>query len=188
MPEIQLSCACGKIKGHTKDINANSGNRIVCCCIDCQKFAIYLEKEDVILDEYAGTDIFQMPLSHLKITKGNEHIACVKLTEKGLHRWYSNCCKTPIGNTLGSKAPFIGVIHNFMENTATRDLDLGPSLGIIHWQSAKSRVPEQQKVSFFKLTMRVVGKLISWKIRGLNRPSAFFDSKGQTIVKPIILN
>lgn len=188
MPEIQLSCDCGQIKGHTENVNAQTGNRIVCCCGDCQKFATYLHKEDQILDQYAGTDIFQMPLSHLKITEGNEHIACLRLTEKGIYRWYAKCCKTPIGNTLGGKGPFIGVIHNFMQNTATRDEDLGTSLGTVHWQSATSPVPDEHKVSFLKISFRIASKLIAWKLKGLNRPSAFFDENGRAVVKPIRLN
>lgn len=187
MPEISLSCACGKIIGFTKNVNAQSGNRIVCCCTDCQKFAMFLQQENQVLDQYNGTDIFQMPISYVKITEGNEHIACVKFSQKGLHRWYAKCCNTPIGNTLGHKAPFIGVIHNFMNNQATRDSDLGASLGIAHWQSAKIPVPEEHKMSLFKISMRVLGKLIMWKIRGLEQPSVFFNPDGSTVSKPEVL-
>lgn len=188
MPKVLLSCTCGKIKGYTENITAKSGNRINCCCIDCQNFATYLQKEEQILDEYGGTDIFQIPLSHLKISQGIEHIACMRFTEKGLYRWYANCCNTPIGNTLGSKAPFIGVIHNFMQNTSMRDADLGQSLGTIHWHSAKLPVPDEQKASFLQISTRILAKLISWKIRGLNKPSVFFDNNGRSIVKPSIMN
>lgn len=75
----------------------------MCCCMDCQKFAVFLQQEDQILDQYGGTDIFQIPILHVKITEGNEHIACVRLNQKGIYRWYTGCCNTPIGNTLGGK-------------------------------------------------------------------------------------
>lgn len=188
MPQIDLSCTCGKVKGKTEEINAQTGNRIVCCCIDCQKFAEFLQQEDQILDQSGGTDIFQMPISHVKITEGNEHIRCIKLSQKGLHRWYAKCCNTPIGNTLGGKAPFIGVVHNFMNNKVTRDTDLGPSLGTVHWQSAKTPVLKEYQISYFKMSMRILGKLISWKVKGLHQPSAFFEKDARAVCKPNVLN
>jgi hypothetical protein len=186
MPEINLSCACGQVRGKTADVNAQSGNRIHCCCVDCQKFAMFLEQEDKVLDQYGATDIFQMPIAHLKITQGNEHLALMRLTPKGLNRWYAKCCNTPIGNTLGGKAPFIGVIHNFMQHTEDRDQELGKTRGYMHCQSAKLSVPDPLQASFFKVSMRVLGKLISWKLKGLDHPSAFFDVNARPIVKPVI--
>ncbi|MFT6991403.1 MAG: hypothetical protein ACJASL_003390 [Paraglaciecola sp.] len=118
----------------------------------------------------------------------NLSCACVRLSQKGIYRWYAKCCNTPIGNTLGGKVPFIGVIHNFMNNKATRDKDLGVPLDTIHWQSAKFSLPEEQKVSFFKITTRVLAKLIIWKVKGLNQPSDFFNQDGRAVTKPEVLN
>lgn len=188
MPEIKLSCACGQVQGKTKSVNAQSGNRIHCCCADCQKFAVFLEQEDKILDQYGATDIFQIPIAHLFINQGHEQLALMRLTPKGLNRWYTKCCNTPIGNTLGAKAPFIGIIHNFMQHTNNRDQELGKTRGHIHCQSATQPVPAPLQVSFFKISMRVLGKLISWKLKGLNQPSAFFDRDGRAVCKPKVLN
>ena len=87
MQEIKLKCACGQVKGNTKNVNKKSGTRIMCCCDDCQSFAQYLNKESSVLDQYGGTDIFQLPISNIKITEGIKHIVCVRLSEKGLYRW-----------------------------------------------------------------------------------------------------
>jgi hypothetical protein len=186
MPEINLSCACAQVQGKTEDTNVQKGNRVHCCCADCQKFAMFLEQEDIVLDQYGATDIFQIPLAHLHITQGHEHLALVRLTPKGLNRWYAKCCNTPIGNTLGGKAPFIGIIHNFMRHTESRDQELGETRGYIHCQSAKQPVPIDLQLSYFKVSMRVLGKLISWKLKGLNQPSAFFDENFRPITKPLI--
>lgn len=188
MPEINLKCSCGKIQGRTENVNSTTGTRIVCCCDDCQSFAQYLGQESHILDQYGGTDIFQMPISHLKITKGNDQIACMRISSKGLYRWYANCCNTPLGNTMGSGAPFIGVIHNFMDNTSTRDIDLGENRGYVQTKFAKEQVPENQQGSSFGMNLRSLSKLIVWKLRGLNRPSVFFNENGQPIAEPNILN
>jgi hypothetical protein len=188
MPEVNLSCACGQVQGRTEDINAKSGNRVHCCCADCQKFAMALEQEHKILDQYGATDIFQLPVAHLYITTGNEHIACLRLSQKGIYRWFAKCCNTPIGNTLGGKAPFIGVVHNFMQHIESRDQELGKTRGYIHYQSAKQPVPDALKASLLTITIRVLGKLISWKIKGLNQPSAFFKNNGRAVCKPKVLN
>lgn len=188
MPEISLSCACGAIKGKTQEVNQQSGNRIHCCCADCQKFAVFLEQEDKVLDKYGATDIFQMPIAHLKITQGDGHLALMRLTQNGLNRWYAKCCNTPIGNTLGNKAPFIGVVHNFMQHIESRDQELGKTLGYIHCQSAKQPVSDALQVSFFKIMPRVLGKLIKWKLKGLNQPSAFFNKDGYAASKPLVLD
>lgn len=187
MPVIRTSCSCGEVQGKTENVSSSIGNRLSCCCGDCQMFARFLEKEDVVLDEYGGTDIFQMPISMLQITQGTEHIACLRLSEKGLYRWYASCCNTPIGNTLGAGAPFVGLIHNFLDNLESRDEDLGVSRGYGLTKSARKEVPQEQKTSFFVL-LRSVFKFISWKLRGLNKPSSFFNEDGQAIVKPIVLS
>lgn len=186
MPEIKLGCACGQVQGRTEQVNAQLGNRIHCCCSDCQKFANLLKQDEKVLDQYGATDIFQIPIAHVHITHGNEHLGLLRLSPKGLNRWYATCCNTPIGNTLGGKAPFIGIIHNFMQHTQSRDQELGQSRGYIHCQSAIKNVPDSLKVSFLKVSMRVLGKLISWKLRGLHQPSDFFDKNARPIVKPEI--
>ena len=188
LSEIKLECLCGKVKGNTKNVNANSGTRIVCCCDDCQKFAQYLNRENDILDQYGGTDLFQMPMSHLNVIEGNELIGCIRLSDKGMHRWYAKCCNTPIGNTLGAGVPFIGVVHNFMANTHTRDMDLGESRGHIQTKFALKTVPQRKQGSSFKVNMRSLFKLIVWKINGFNKPSVFFNENGEAIAKPNILN
>ncbi|MBJ7539367.1 DUF6151 family protein [Marinomonas transparens] len=194
MPEIKLKCACGSVQGTTTNVTGKSGTRVVCCCDDCQSFAHYLEQESDaseqkvdVLDQYGGTDIFQMPIASLKITQGNEHVSCMRLSPKGIHRWYAKCCNTPIGNTMDAGVPFVGVIHNFMDNEATREADLGKSRGHIMVKFATQHVPENLQVSFFKITLRVLAKLLIWKLKGLNKPSVFFKENGDPVVEPNVL-
>ncbi len=188
MPKIKLKCSCGKVRGKTKNVNERSGTRIMCCCDDCQSFAQYLNQESSVLDQYGGTDIFQMPISNIKITEGIEQISSVKLSEKGLYRWYTKCCNTPIGNSMGPGVPFIGIIHNFMDNASTLDEELGKSRGHIQTKFARKEVPTVLKGSSIKIIIRSLSKLLLWKVKGLNKPSVFFDDNGKPIAKPNILN
>ncbi len=54
----------------------------------------------MVLDERGGSQIIQVPPKNLTFTQGREVLASMRLTEKGLLRWYAGCCNTPIGNTL----------------------------------------------------------------------------------------
>jgi hypothetical protein len=187
---ISLECNCGSVKGHTDPVSEDSGNRLVCYCKDCQKFAHQLKSKQPILNEYGGTDIFQIPISFVKITQGKQNIACMRLTSKGLYRWYSNCCDTPIGNTMSAAVPFIGVFHNFMKHKNCREQDIGEILCHLHTKSSTKPFPKNtpQKQSIFRVILRCCSKILIWKAKGLNKPNEFFDSDGKPISKPLVLD
>jgi Family of unknown function (DUF6151) len=110
-----LQCRCGTIKGWVSD--THSANRVVCYCGDCQAFARFLGKDSEILDARGGSDIVQTLPKNVTFTQGADALACMRLTDKGMVRWYADCCKTPIGNTLENyKISFIGLLHNCLES------------------------------------------------------------------------
>jgi hypothetical protein len=188
MSEVNLKCACGTVKGKTSAVSSKIGTRITCCCDDCQAFSQFLGQEGNVLDQYGGTDIFQIPVSFLTITEGKSEIACIRLSPKGMHRWYAKCCNTPIGNTFGAGGPFIGVIHSFMDKSEMSEVDLGKSRGHILTKFAKTSVPENLKGSSLSINFRVVAKILSWKLKGLNKPSEFFNNNREPICEPQILD
>ncbi|MFT6406520.1 MAG: hypothetical protein ACJA2U_002900 [Marinomonas primoryensis] len=188
MSEVNLKCACGTVKGKTSAVSSKIGTRITCCCDDCQAFSQFLGQEGNVLDQYGGTDIFQIPVSFLTITEGKSEIACVRLSPKGMHRWYAKCCNTPIGNTFGAGGPFIGIIHSFMDKSEMSEVDLGKSRGHVLTKFAKTPVPENLKGSSLRINCRVVAKILSWKLKGLNKPSEFFNNNREPICQPQILD
>jgi len=38
------------------------------------------------------------------------------------------------------------------------------------------------------ITIRIIRQMLFWKIRGMNKPSAFFKANGEAIVMPKIVN
>jgi hypothetical protein len=193
MPDVKLSCHCGKVTGVAQNVSAQSGHRLTCCCSDCQAFSQYLDglgrtNAEPILDQFSGTDIFQMPISNLKIGQGLEKIDCVRLTSKGMYRWYTRCCNTPIGNTMGVNMPFIGVIHNFMQHQTSRVDEIGKNRAYVQTHEMKEKIPKALKGSSSRAVVRSIFKILSWKMQGLNKPSVFFEKNGKAIVKPVILN
>ncbi len=113
-----IRCECGALKGSVADVK--DVNRVVCYCRDCQAFAHFLGKGSAILDRLGGTDIIQTSPKNVSFTEGADVLACMRLTETGLLRWYTTCCKTPIGNTLPSYTlSFVGLVHNCLDSSGT---------------------------------------------------------------------
>ena len=111
---LALSCRCGHVGGVANEVAPNSGFRFVCYCRDCQAFARFLRRPDV-LDSAGGTDIFHMPAGRVKLTAGTDAIRCLQFSGT-VFRWYADCCRTPIANTAGPRFPVVGLIHSFMSD------------------------------------------------------------------------
>src|SRR6202158_3966466 len=108
--DLPLRCRCGRMRGVASNVSPSSGFRFVCYCKDCQAFARFLYRADV-LDPAGGTNILQMPPGRVKLTAGTDAVRCLRLSNKVL-RWYTECCRTPIANTAAwpasrSSASFI---------------------------------------------------------------------------------
>jgi len=178
--DIPLRCRCGHMRGVASEVSPSSGLRFVCYCKDCQAFARFLERADV-LDAAGGTDIFQLPPTRVKLTAGTDALRCLSLSNKVL-RWYTGCCRTPIANTsAGPRFPVIGVVHSFMDHAAggrSRDEALGPPLCRLYERSALGPLPPNAPAPpSLRAYAGHVSKILGWWVRGLNLPSPFFDDR-----------
>ncbi|MCI5047969.1 MAG: DUF6151 family protein [Aquisalinus sp.] len=190
MRDVPLKCECGQISATASDLSRKNSNRAICHCDDCQAFARHLGGE--ALDDLGGTDIIQFSPAHLTFTSGLENLKCLRLTEKGLLRWYAGCCQTPIGNTMPTPAlPFVGVIHSFFDLSAEQyDDAFGPVTGHVFTKTAtgdEAQIAALKKAGptdWFKL----VRLLLTWKLKGDSKRHVFFDSEtGEPIVRPHVL-
>ena len=194
MSTISLKCACGAVEGEAIDVTPNSGNRVICCCSDCQEFANYLARDaesikEETLDAFGGTEIFQISQSQLKIHKGHDKLQSMRLKKKGLLRWYTTCCNTPVGNTVSAKVPFVGVIHTFID-LPDSDAVLGPVIAVVQTQHAIGEPDYPKHSAKFPLgiTLRIIWKMLVWKIQGKSKPSVFFSEDGAPITQAVIAN
>src|ERR1700704_6621408 len=113
--DLPIRCRCGRMRGVASNVSPSSGFRFVCYCGDCQAFARFLDRADV-LDPAGGTDIFHMPSGRVKLTTGTDVMRCLRFSDQVL-RWYTDCCLTPIANTAaGPRFPIAGIIHSFMDH------------------------------------------------------------------------
>jgi Family of unknown function (DUF6151) len=186
--EHPLQCRCGTVRGSIKE--PHSANRAVCYCRDCQAFARFLGQENEILDAQGGTDVIQILPKNLTFTQGIEALACIRLSEKGLLRWYASCCNTPIGNTLANfKISFIGLIHNCLEHAgAPVSESFGPVRAWVNTQGAKGD-PKPKVRGMGTVILWFVATVLRARLNGGYKQSAFFlKDKGTPIVRPRVLS
>ncbi|PCH61699.1 MAG: hypothetical protein COC19_04490 [SAR86 cluster bacterium] len=189
MEELQLKCDCGKVTGIVHDVKPGCGNRVVCYCASCRNFAKHVNPDGHVLNEFGGTEIFQIAPSSMEIQQGLDSIACLRLSEKGLYRWYASCCNTPIGNTVSLRFPLVGVISSFITRDQGVDSKIGPVVGISYEQYATGDLPQSMRIGKSKIAQlfTMIRKMLIWKVQGKHSPSPFYDKQGNPIVEPSII-
>lgn len=175
--DIELQCRCGQVHGWLREASPAAVNRVVCYCRDCQAYLHHLGRAD-LLDEHGGSDIVQVAPSTIAFDRGGEQIAGVRLSAKGLHRWYARCCKTPLGNTLTPAVPFVGVVTElFRQVPGARPCDevFGPPRGRSFGKYAIGEPPPGSLKPNLGLLARAIAMVLGWKLRGKTWPHPFFD-------------
>ncbi len=138
-PRHALRCNCGSFRAV---LRPPRGTRAVCYCHDCQAFAHYLGLPEGMLDEAGGTPVVAVRPRHVVVVAGAEHLACMSLTERGMLRWYTRCCNTPIGNTPRSmRQHYLGLVHTCLEGgSAGLEASFGPVKMRVNRHGAKSPI------------------------------------------------
>jgi len=174
-PVAKLSCRCGKVTGHVADASRRSVNHAVCYCADCQAFAHHLGRAD-LLDQRGGSDIVQVAPATLSFARGQDHIRAVRLTLKGLFRWYADCCNTPLGNTVGPAIPLVGLVTAVFETAGQNPERLfGKPSGAVNGQHAIGGPPPGSRGIPVRMILPAVFRVLRWWLKGKARPNPFFD-------------
>ncbi|WP_036488830.1 DUF6151 family protein [Myxosarcina sp. GI1] len=170
-----ISCSCGKLQGQIK--NVNNINRCVCYCTDCQAFARYLKKGGEVLDEQGGTSIVQTIPANVVFDRGTENLACIRLTDRGLLRWYAACCHTPIGNTLPDvKFSFVGLVHSCLGSDLNLlDETFGSIKMYLYTADALGENKPKSRGTFLG-TLRILGMIFKARLTGAYKNTPFFVS------------
>lgn len=187
MPDShKIQCRCGQLRGVLKP---TASNRCVCYCADCQAFARRLGVADV-MDEFGGTDIVQVAASQLAFTEGIGNLACLRLTDEGMLRWYASCCRTPIGNTPANrKVSFVGLIHSSLRaDGQSMESAFGPVTMRCGVSGALGEDPPAA-MGLFRGMAKVMGIVIGSWLSGAYLASPFFNAKtGAPIAAPRVLS
>jgi hypothetical protein len=179
------------MRGTAEHVSPSDGSRSICYCDDCQIYALHLGAPGV-LDERGGTDACLLAPAQVKLTQGLEHLRCVKLSPKGVFRWYAGCCNTPLGNTIDPRVPLVILVHACMDHAAgghTRDQDLGPPYMRLMGRFAAGGIPAgvPPKVPLGKMARGMLTHFARTFLRGRSKPSPFLDEQGRPRAEPSLL-
>jgi hypothetical protein len=164
-------------------------NRVVCHCDDCQAFLHHIDRAD-LLDEHGGSDIVQVAPSTVSFDRGSELVTALRLSPKGIYRWYASCCKTPLGNTLTPQLPFVGIVTElFQQAPSARPCDevFGAPRGAIFGQFAIGEPPPGSEKLNVRLLARTIRKILGWKLRGKTWPHPYFDRSSGNPKYPVTM-
>lgn len=176
-------------------MSAATVNRLVCFCDDCRAFAHLLGRGEALLDDNGGTEVLQTTPARLAVTEGDDHLACVKLSPKGILRWYASCCGSPICNTPATpRLPFASLVHGIVDWSAAgmnADDCVGPVRGRVYGRFAIGDTAglDAHDTAPLGLILRVGWGIIKARLRGEHRRSPFFDAEsGKAVRRATVLD
>lgn len=181
----RISCKCGAVRGHVLD--GSPSNRVRCYCADCQAFGRYFGPEAGVLDAQGGTEIIQVSQSRLRFDTGLEQLACLRLSPRGLLRWYARCCNTPLGNTLPNpRVSLVGLVHSCMDHAAI-DRDFGSRVADVNTNSALGD-PRPRQSGMARTIGRFLVMVARDRVSGRYRRSPLFTDEGKPVADPHLLD
>jgi hypothetical protein len=180
-----LRCRCGALRGHVA-LNGRS-NRMLCYCQDCQAFARFLGPAHQVLDAQGGSDVIQLAPHRIQITQGAAHLAVMRLSAKGMLRWYAACCRTPVGNTMTSRnMPFTGLLVQCLDS-APVEAAFGPVRGSANTDSAIGE-PRPQAFGMAGSLLRILARVAGSRLSGRYKDTPFFTAAGAPVAEPTVLS
>ena len=172
MDKTTWGCQCGKVEVEVP----TAGVRLTCYCESCRAFVERLGKGER-LDAAGGSDLLQVAPDGVRIVKGQDHLAWMRLTEKGPLRWYATCCNTPMANTLPTRhVPFA----SFQVADLSPTEDLPEVSAKVHLKGALAHV-EGPHGSPLPMLLALLGRTVMAHVTGKWRKNPFFDAEGRLI-------
>jgi hypothetical protein len=184
----QVRCRCGTLQGFIG--NTARANHCVCYCKDCRAFARFLGRDQEILDTQGGTAVIQTYPANVAFTQGTEVLACMRLSERGLMRWYTSCCNTPVGNTLANyRVSFVSLIHSCVETPGhSLTESFGPVRMRVNTKGATGTV-KSTPLGTISVLSRFAVTLLNARLTGSYKHTPFFSADtGAPVATPKVLS
>ncbi len=187
---MKIGCKCGKVSAEIRGASSLTVNRARCYCRDCQASAEYFGAED-ILDEHGGTQVVQTVPSRIEVKNGWGQVGCLRLSERGLMRWYAKCCGAPLANTVADpKVSFVGFLQTAIrepENVLELEKLIGPCRFRVNTEAARGAKIE--RFGYRRSLIKIMTGVLVGKLTGAYKKDPFFDSEtGKPIVSPKVLS
>lgn len=176
---MDIQCACGQFQARLKAFPKNTPGRLVCYCDDCQQYLHHLNRAD-LLDANGGTEIIPAYPADVEVLRGREHLRCTRLSPKGMFRFSTACCNTPVANTRPG-TPWAGFLRCVYKNADAEAL--GPVRSRIMGRFATGTPPAGTPEKFnLKALAAVMPFMLKGMLSGKAKPSPFFEEDGVTAV------
>jgi len=185
MNVVNLTCACGEVSLLLSETNLRSGIRYMCHCDDCQAFAHFVGRADIILDSNGGTDAYQLPATRLSFKRGLDRLSCLQMTRHRLTRWHCAGCGTPVANTYGtSKLSFLSAPLCALP-IGLRDQRFGASSGHVWTIFGQGNLANVKQVNIPAMLWRMAARMLTARLSGDHSNNPLFDrSTGKPIRPP----
>ena len=176
MSVLDLSCRCGATRWRLEA--RKPGALVTCYCNSCQSYQRHLGQAETALNPAGGTLIFQTLPENLTIVAGAEHLAALRMTSKGVVRWYASCCNTAVANTMATPAlPFVGLV------LPPETRALGRCRNHVFTEAAKTKIRQR---GMYRAGWGVILRGLLAKIAG--RTASPFFADGALKVTPVTLD
>jgi hypothetical protein len=180
----RLRCWCGALEGIVT--NPARASHVVCYCEYCQAYAHLLGLPQRLLDEHGGSHLLQTLPANITFTSSLETLVCLRLTPRGMLRWYARCCGAPIGNTLANpKLSVIRLVHACLDTGgASLEEIFGPVTAWRHTVDATGK-PRPKSAGRSRMTRWLFNAMLNARLNGDYRRTPFFNpDTGAPIVTP----
>jgi hypothetical protein len=175
-----FQCRCGALRGEVDE--PHRAMRAVCYCRDCRTYAHWLGEPQQVVDPLGGTDIVATHSRYVRLTAGTPQLACMSLSPRGLLRWYTRCCNTPVANTPRDwKLPYVGLVHTSLARVHPLEASFPPVQMDINTKSALGPTPHRGGPGMMARFAAMVLRLSAARLTGSYRSTPFFDAKGAPV-------
>ncbi len=167
VPQRQdISCRCGTFQGYVSVEGIQTATRVTCFCADCRAAELYLSQPD---PRPNGVDLLHITPDSLTVTQGHEQLQVMRLSPKGLMRWHTSCCNTPVASTLAK--PGLPVCALRLSVCTAPDM-LGPV-------RTRSFVPQPngppRTIGALTFVVALFSRMMSARLSGRWKTNPFFD-------------
>ncbi len=187
MTDLSLQCTCGAVRGILRDVSPSTVFHFVCHCGDCRTFLRHIGRAEDLLTAHGGTPVVHTTPARVTLQAGKDNVGLLRLSPRGLLRFYATCCNTPLGAMLDQpNAPLMSLSRAVLSDDAHNHL--GPAIGI-RGRSATgdpSTLDAAEKVPL-GVVARMAGRMVLRRLQGEARPSPFHHPDGTVIAAPVVL-
>ena len=137
------------------------------------------------MDEHGGIEIVQVASGNVSLSKGLGNVKALRLTKRGVIRFYAGCCGTPLFSTAPAESwPVSGMPVAVLDaDAAARERVFGPIEFVPFKSGMLGTAPKRKGV--LRQMARVLGQMKAAKRMGRAGSPVWKD--GRPIVEPVLI-